>query len=309
MLPCLQEILDKNSQNGMFILTASHKSEETTAQIAGKVAALELYPFSLEKTLNIPHISRNVWELILNGFYPRLLAKQIRPESYYRSYIATYVEWDLQSSVQIKEKHKFEKFLTLLASEVGQLLDYNSFSTKVKVLPETIKSWINVLKSLYMIYELPAWSGNIRKKLVKSPKLYFTDTGLAAYLMGIRDRQTLESHPLRDLLFENFVLMDLVKRESNRGRKPSLSFFKDFIGNKIDILWEQNGFYMPIEIRSADTFDEDFVKGIFILKRILRKTEYGKQLLPGMVICNTEQTFYFNGVKICNLLLNEGKWE
>ena len=311
LLSYLQGILDKKNKNGQFILTGSHQPELRGAvaqSLAGRTAVLELYPFSIEETLNIPRISKNIWELVFNGFFPRLLAKKIRAESFYRSYVATYLERDLQSIVQISDKPRFEKFLILLASRVGQLIDYSSLSNDVGVSQNTIKNWINALKSLYLIFELMPWHSNIRRRLVKTPKLYFTDTGLASYLMGIRDRQTLESHPLRGLIFENFVLMDLVKHEWNRGRKPSLYFFRDSIGNEVDILWEQNGFYMPIEIKSAETFNVDFVKGIFAFQKMLHETKFEKQLLPGMVVCNAKQGFTFKGVNVRNLLLSGGKW-
>jgi predicted AAA+ superfamily ATPase len=141
---------------------------------------------------------------------------------------------------------------------------------------------------------------------VKTPKLYFTDVGLAVYLMGIRDKLTLQNHPLRGLLFENFILMDLVKHEWNRGHKPSLYFFRDSMGNEVDILWERNGSYTPIEIKSAQTFNADFAKGIFAFQKMLNGTEFEKQLLPGIIFCNAEQTFSFKGIKVCNLLANGG---
>jgi len=311
LLSYLQGILDKSNKSGMFILTGSHQPElhgAVAQSLAGRTAVLELYPFSLEETLDIPRISKNVWELIFNGFFPRLLAKKIRPESFYRSYVATYLERDLQNIVQISDKPRFEKFLILLASRVGQLIDYTSLSNDAGVSQNTIKNWINALKSLYLLFELLPWHSNVRRRLVKTPKLYFADTGLAAYLMGIRDFQTLERHPLRGLLFENFVLMDLVKHEWNRGRKPSLYFFRDSIGNEVDILWEQNGFYMPIEVKSAETFNADFVKGILAFRNMVSETEFEKQLLPGMVICNAEQKLSFKGVNVRNLMLNGGKF-
>jgi predicted AAA+ superfamily ATPase len=311
LLSYLQEILDKSSKNGKFILTGSHQPELHGAiaqSLAGRTAVLELYPFSLEEALNVSRVSKNAWELIFRGFFPRLLCQRIRVESFYRSYVATYLERDLQSIVQISDKPRFEKFLILLASRIGQLIDYSSLSNDVGVSLNTIKNWINALKSLYLLFELLPWHSNIRRRLVKTPKLYFTDTGLAVYLMGIRDRQTLQNHPLRGLIFENFVLMDLVKYEWNRGSKPSLYFFRDSIGNEVDILWERNGFYTPIEIKSAETFNSDFVKGIFTLQKTLSGTPHEKQLLPGIVICNAGQTFFFKGVNVCNLLANGGRW-
>jgi len=304
LLSYLQGVLDKSTKNGRFILTGSHQPELHGAiaqSLAGRTAILELYPFSLKETLNIPHISKNIWELIFNGFFPRLLTQKIRTESFYRSYVATYLERDLQSIVHISDKPRFEKFLMLLASRVGQLVDYSSLSNDVGVSQNTIKNWINALKSLYLLFELLPWHSNIRRRLVKTPKLYFTDVGLAVYLMGIKDRQTLERHPLRGLIFENFVLMDLVKQEWNRGTKPSLYFFRDSIGNEVDILHEQNGMYAPIEVKSSETFNEDFVKGIFAFQKMLAGTKFEKQLLPGSVICNVKQKFSFKGVNVSPL--------
>jgi predicted AAA+ superfamily ATPase len=297
LLSYLQGIVDQEPQR-RFILTGSHQPalhQAINQSLAGRTAILELYPLSVAeaKTFKMPR-PRTVWEWMIHGFFPGALTRRIRPESFYRSYTATYLERDVRSLMNVQDIPRFEKFLALLAGRVGQLLDYTSLANDIGASQPTVKNWIGVLQASYLVIELQPWFGSIRRRLVKTPKLYFTDVGLAAYLLGIRDAQTLKNHPLRGQLFENLVVMDFWKQKWNHGQKPSFYFFRDSMGNEVDLLIEENGKLQPIEIKSSETFHTDFVKGILAMQKVAA-------LEAGLVVCNADVSATYQGIRVVNL--------
>jgi predicted AAA+ superfamily ATPase len=182
--------------------------------------------------------------------------------------MATYIERDLRAMIQLKDLARFETFLRLVAGRIGQLINYASLAGDVGVSATTIKSWISILKASYILFELPPWFANIRKRLVKSPKLYFVDVALAAWLLGLETPAQIERDPLRGALYENLLIMEAIKNTLNQGMTPQFFFFRDSKGNEVDLLASSAGrSFTAIEIKSAATFQPEFIKGIKVFQQ------------------------------------------
>ena len=270
LLSYLQGMIDADRQPGRFILTGSHQPQVHQAisqSLAGRTAVLELLPFTVEEIRRYRDHPQAVFEWIHRGFYPGLHENALQPSRFYRSYTATYLERDLRTLIQLKDLSLFETFLRLLAGRVGQLVNYTSLAYDVGVSATTIKTWVSILKACYILFELPPWFANIRKRLVKSPKLYFVDVGLAAWLLGLETPAQIERDPLRGNLYENLLIMELVKMQMNVGQSPQLYFFRDSHGNEVDLLATSAGrSFTAIEIKSAATFQPEFIKGIDVFR-------------------------------------------
>jgi hypothetical protein len=206
---------------------------------------------------------------MLNGFYPGLHVNGIDPKHYYSNYLETYIERDLRRISQIENLSLFEKFVRLLASRASSLLNANSLANDCGVAAPTIGKWISILEASYIVFLLPPFFRNIGKRLIKSPKLYFFDTGLLCFLLGIENRRHLESHPQRGAIFENMVVMELLKKRYNQGLHSNLNFFRDKTGNEVDVVMDQGGSIIPIEIKSAQTPHHDFCRGLKVIRAAL----------------------------------------
>jgi predicted AAA+ superfamily ATPase len=270
LLSYLQGIIDEDRRPGRFILTGSHQPlvhQAISQSLAGRTSVLELLPFTVGEVRRYKKHPDTAFEWILQGFYPGLHENKLNPTRFFRSYMSTYIERDLRQLIQIKDLSQFETFLRLLAGRVGQLVNYASLAGDVGVSATTIKHWISILKASYILFELPPWFANIRKRLVKSPKLYFTDVALAAWLLGLETPPQVERDPLRGALYENLLIMEVVKTLLNHGKEPTLYFFRDGKGNEIDLLLTTAGRkFTTVEIKSATTFQPEFVKGIEVFR-------------------------------------------
>ena len=305
LLSYIQGIVDKARRPGMFILTGSHQPrlhEAISQSLAGRTAMLALWPFSLAELRRYKSDWR-AFELVVKGFFPRLHEEDLEPRRFYNSYLQTYVERDVRALINLRDLSQFQKFLTLLASRVGQVVNFTSLSNDVGVSATTIKSWLSVLKASYVVFELPPFFANIRKRLIKSPKLYFTDVGFAAFLLGIHTEEQASRDPLRGNLYENLVIADIVKGALNRGIRPEIYFFRDSHGNEIDLLIKEDGVLIPVEIKSAATFATDFVKGLERFKDLGLD-----RVAAGAVLYDGEQRFKIRGVRIFNHLHVEDPW-
>lgn len=271
LLSYLQGVIDANRKPGRFILTGSHQPmvhEAISQSLAGRTAVLKLLPFTVEEASRYKKHPQSPFEWIHKGFFPGLHENKLQPARFFRSYVATYIERDLRAMIQLKELSQFETFLRLLAGRVGQLVNYASLAGDVGVSATTIKNWISILKASYILFELPPWFANIRKRLVKSPKLYFVDVALAAWLLGLETPEQIERDPLRGALYENLLIMEVAKNLLNQGKEPQLYFFRDSKGNEVDLLVSSAGrSFTSIEIKSAATFQPEFIKGIDVFKQ------------------------------------------
>jgi len=264
LLSYLQEIIDDGAFPGSYVLTGSHQlglHNEITQSLAGRCGLLELYPFSLKEIL-ATYPPSNIFELLLKGFYPSVHVKKIRPSSFHGNYIKTYLERDVRDMINLKDLNTFQKFLKLLAGRVGQLLNHSNLANDVGVSATTIKHWISILSASFLIYELPPYFANTRKRMVKTSKIYFTDTGVAAFLLGINTASQLERDPLRGALFENAVVMEAVKRFRNHGVNGSLYFYRDSNGVEVDLVCDLDGALFPIEVKSSETYTKSFLRGL-----------------------------------------------
>jgi len=258
----LQQILDEQQRNGLFILTGSNNFllQDTISQsLAGRVGYLFLLPLSLAE-INSAEYSVN--HLLFKGGYPVLYDREIDVGKYYGNYIRTYVERDVRLLKNITDLYAFERFLHLCAGRIGQLLNMSSLATEVGVDVKTISSWIGVLEASFIVFRLQPYHKNFNKRIVKMPKLYFYDTGLALALMGVENESQLMIHPFRGNLFENMVIIDILKQRFNQGKSNNLFFWRNNVGNEIDLLIKKQGRRFPVEIKSGQTISEDYFKGI-----------------------------------------------
>ena len=270
LLSYIQEIVDEKNINGMFILTGSQQFEVTNSinqSLAGRTALLKLLPFSFSEVKNNYSVS-GINELIYKGFYPRVYDKKLNPTKAYADYFETYVERDLRQLSEIKNLSLFQKFVKLCAGRTGQLLNLNNLGNDVGISHTTAREWLTILEASYIVFLLEPLHRNIKKRLVKSPKLYFYDVGLASFLLGIENISHLETHPLRGNLFENLIIIEALKYRFNRGRTNNLNFYRDNSGNEVDLIYNIGNNAIPIEIKAGETISKDFFKGLNLYEKI-----------------------------------------
>jgi len=306
LLPYVQGLVDEAGRPGMFILTGSHQPrlhEAISQSLAGRTAMLALWPFSLAELRRYRQDWR-AFELVVKGFFPRLHEEALEPRRFFNGYLQTYVERDVRALINLRDLSQFQRFLVLLAGRVGQVVNFSSLSNDVGVSATTIRSWLSVLKASYVVFELPSFHANVRKRIVKSPKIYFTDVGLAAFLLGIRTEEQAARDPLRGSLYENLVIADVVKGALNRGIRPELYFYRDSHGNEVDLLIREGRRLVPVEIKSAATFSTDFLKG---LERFRALGLDG--VAPGAVLYDGPTRLEVRGVRVFNPLHVEDLWD
>lgn len=266
LLSYLQQIVDDGMPNGSFILTGSHQlglHNKITQSLAGRTGLLTLYPYSLNEIRKSESVTNfDTFDLICKGFYPGIHSRRIRKRTFHRNYIKTYVERDARELINLKDLVLFQKFMKLLAGRIGQLVNYSNLANDIGVSSTTIKHWISILSASFLVYELPPYFANSRKRLVKTSKIYFTDTGVAAFLLGINNKEQLERDPLRGALFENAIIMEVVKALSNNGLNENIYFYRDSNTNEVDLIIDTGELLIPVEIKSSETFSKSFLKGI-----------------------------------------------
>ena len=266
LLSYLQTHCDDVGKEGMYILTGSQNMqlmEAVDQSLAGRVGLLHLLPFSKSEMESGGILPQSIDEKLLCGCYPRLFDKKIAPDDYYPAYISTYVERDLRNLKDINDLGKFVRFLKLCAARVGQLLNKSSLANDCGISVPTADSWLSILESSYILFLLKPDHKNYSKRLVKSPKLYFYDTGLACSLLEIKTPAQMNTHYLRGNLFENMVISDFMKNDYNKGIiEPSVSFWRDSVGNEVDLIHRDGDREDAYEIKSAETFNESFLKGL-----------------------------------------------
>ena len=260
LLSYLQVLADELGRNSLFVLTGSEQfrlSEAISQSLAGRTALLRLLPFSLAERQRIG-TSDATNDMIYSGFYPRILDHGLEPRQALGDYFETYVERDVRRLGEIRNLSSFRLFVRLCAGRVGHLVNLSSLGSDAGVSHTTAREWLTVLETSYIIFQLPPFYANIRKRLVKSPKFYFYDVGLASYLIGIENADQITTHPLRGALFENMVVVEALKHRFNRGRQPNLSFFRDSRGLECDLFYETGRGIHAIEVKSGATVSSDY---------------------------------------------------
>ena len=267
----LQGILDAKNKPGLFILTGSQNfllMESITQSLAGRIAILSLLPLSFGELSKAGISFVSFEDYLIHGFYPRSYDQNVKPKDLYANYVQTYIERDLRLLKNIHDLTAFHTFLKLCAHRSGQLLNLSSLATDCGITHNTAKAWLSLLETSYVIFFLQPHHKNFKKRLVKMPKIYFYDTGLAAYLADIEDKQHLLHHPLRGPLLETFVISELVKVRFNMGEKPNLYFWRDKNGHEIDCLIDRSGGPLLLEIKSGKTVNEDFFNNLEYYQKI-----------------------------------------
>lgn len=261
----LQTRVDRDGRRGLFVLTGSQQFgllSNITQTLAGRVALIHLLPFSYNELRNARQAPSTVDELLFKGLYPPIYDRRLSPSGWYSNYVMTYIERDVRQLVNVRDLAAFQRFICLCAARTGQLLNLSSLANDCGVTHNTAKSWISVLEASYILFLLRPHHKNFNKRLVKTPKLYFFDTGLAAWLAGIQDMKQMSIHPLRGALFETYVIGELLKNRFNRGLVSNLYFWRDNTGNEIDVLAESAGRLIPVEIKSGQTVTRDYMTGL-----------------------------------------------
>lgn len=259
----LQEVLDNSPRRGWFVLTGSQHfllHEKIAQSLAGRVAYKYLLPFSLQELASVPTPLKTPEEAILKGFYPPVHVEEIDPHEWLKSYISSYLEKDVRLLKNVHDLSTFQTFLSLCAGRTGQLLNLSSISVELGVSHNTVKAWLSLLETSFIIFLLRPHHKNFRKRLVKMPKLYFWDTGLAATLLNIKNEDQLNQHPMKGALFENLIVADLAKQAHHHGEDPQLTFWRDNTGHEIDLIWEGGTTLLPIEIKSGKTIREEWTE-------------------------------------------------
>ncbi|MBN1663100.1 MAG: ATP-binding protein [Deltaproteobacteria bacterium] len=265
ILSYLQTLVDKDGRMGLYILTGSQQfglMSGITQSLAGRTAFVELLPFAVQELNGADQLPVDIDSMMLTGCYPPIYDRHLDPASWYSAYVTAYVERDVRQMLKIHELETFQRFVRLCAGRTGQLLNLSSLATECGVTHNTAKAWISVLEASYLVFLLRPHAVNFNKRLVKMPKLYFLDVGLAAWLLGIRTTEHIVTHPLRGNLFETFVISELIKSQLNRGGKPSLFFWRDSNGNEVDLIVEVGPKLMPVEIKSGRTLTHEAFAGI-----------------------------------------------
>lgn len=282
LLSWVQVDVDKHRVAGRYILTGSHQfelSRHVAQSLAGRTALLKLLPLSIAELAAVARLDTD--DLLHRGGYPRIHADGLDPAMALGDYFETYVQRDLREVVQLRHIAEFERFVRLAAGRVGQVLNLQSLAADVGVSGHTAREWVTLLEASFIVFRLPPWFANIGKRLVKSPKLYFYDVGLAAWLIGIKKREHLAAHPLRGLLFENLAVLEVLKTFHNAGEHPDLHFYRDSVGNEADLVLEYGAAMTLAEIKSTQTVSGDAMRSIANIRRGLGQRVAGAALIYG----------------------------
>lgn len=280
----IQGITDEKKINGKVILTGSQNLnllQSVSQSLAGRSIIFTLLPFSINELFKPGLLLDAPEHVVFNGFYPRIYDQNLKPTDLLPSYIQTYIERDVRQLINIKDFDKFRLFLRLCAGRIGQLINYQSLSIEVGVDAKTVKNWISILELSYIIFLIPPYFRNFGKRLVKTPKLYFYDTGLICSLLGITDYEQIFTHYLKGSLFENMIIADIKKNLFNMGLYHELYFWRDNTGNEIDCVYEAGNKIKIIEIKSTHTFEKRLIKNLNWFKEISSELKTQSYLVLG----------------------------
>jgi hypothetical protein len=296
----IQTIVDSRDIPGHFILTGSQNFlllQKVSQSLAGRCAVLHLLPFSLSELhqrspFPVDNIGRklpgrkrsleeNLSSVLFKGFYPRIHDKQLTPNDWLGYYFQTYIERDVRDIVNVGDLETFSRFVRLCAGRNGQLLNLSSLANDCGITHTTSKRWISILEASFIVLLLRPHFKNFSKRLIKSPKLYFLDTGLLSYLLRIRSHRDVRTNSLYGSIFESFVVSECLKSYLNKGEEPAIHFWRDSSGNEIDIILDHGDEMIPVEIKAGQTIVSDFFKGIRFWKKLSNDEEQRAALVYG----------------------------
>lgn len=298
LLSYIQTFVDKPHSSLQYILTGSQQillMEKVTQSLAGRTVIIKLLPFSQRETRQ-KNQSQSLDDLIYTGGYPRIFDKNINPTQWLQQYHQTYVERDVRTLINVEQLSLFQRFMGLCAGRTGQLVNYASLANDCGITDPTAKSWLSVLQTSFVCFTLQPHFKNFNKRIIKSPKIYFYDTGLLCYLLKIYSPSALENHPLRGPLFENFVIVEKIKKYFNEGKEPPFYFWRDTTGHEVDLIIDEGAFLYPVEIKSAMTFQPSFLKDMDYLNHF-QNADF-KKLPKGDVIYGGDENFEYKNYKV-----------
>lgn len=306
----IQTMVDEDDQPGRFILTGSQNFllfEKISQSLAGRTAILHLLPFSKRELLgqqpitidSFPVVSEmdsystDLWQLLYQGFYPRIHDKQLNPTEWYAWYYQTYIERDVRLLQNIGDINTFTRFVRLCAGRNGQPVNFTNLAADAGITHTTARRWLSILQASFIVALVQPYHENFRKRITKSPKLYFFDTGLLAFLLGIRNAEELQFHAMRGSVFESFVFSELHKMFVHSGQIPSIYFWSDSAGHEIDFIVEQGSRLIAIEAKSGETFNDDFIKGLQYFSALA-----GERVNQSILIFSGKENFTYKNINI-----------
>lgn len=259
----LQTFIDEHPIAGRFLISGSQQlllSEKISQTLAGRIAILELLPITYDEYLSdVQGIPADLWEFIYRGGYPRPYHEKLDISLWFEGYVRTYLERDVRQLMHVRDLNLFQLFVKLCAGRHGQLLNLNALGADCGISQTTAREWLNLLESTYIIFRLPPYYRNFNKRLVKTPKLYFYDSGMVCHLLGVESSQHLQLHVMRGALFEGFIFSELMKYYHAKGRRAALYFWRDHAGHEVDCIFEQGNTLTAIEMKSSCTFTPNFL--------------------------------------------------
>lgn len=265
LLSWLQGVVDERGRMGDFILTGSAQFEliaGITQSLAGRIGRIELLPLSAQELANAQCLPGTLEDALLRGGYPVLYARPVSPADWLSNYVATYLERDVRQLLAVRDLTQFQRFVRMCAARSGQILNLAALGADCGISAVTAREWLSVLEASYLVTRLPPYHRNFGKRLVKTPKLYFLDVGLMAWLLGIRDAASIHTHSARGALFETWVISELIKQRYNLGQGADLYFWRDNVGHEVDVLYETPQGLQAVEIKSGSTFASDWPAAI-----------------------------------------------
>lgn len=288
----LQQILDEHNKPGMFVLTGSNNfllQENISQSLAGRVGYLFLLPLSFSEI----NSTEKADLLMFKGGYPELYNQESDISKFYQNYIRTYIERDVRMIKNITDLFAFERFVRLCAGRIGQLLNLSNLANETGIDAKTASSWLSVLETSFIVFRLQPFYKNFNKRIVKMPKLYFYDTGLASALLGMENPTQIMLNPFRGSLFENLVVLEMLKNRFNAGKQNNLFFWRDNTGNEIDLLIDNSNKLIPIEIKSGQTISSEMLKGLEFWQKLLKTESSGYLVYAGELM-----QLRSNGIKV-----------
>jgi len=262
----IQVLSDERKSNGQYILSGSQSfllNERINQSLAGRVSVNLLLPFDITELRD--HKSLEPGKLIITGFYPRVYDQNIDPSDFYPSYLQTYIERDIRTLRAIENLQSFSRFMGLCAGRTGQVLNLSSLANDTGISVNTAKAWLSLLESSYVIFLLQPYHRNFNKRIIKSPKIYFYDTGVASSLLRITDAGMLKNHYLYGALFENLIISEIIKSQAHNGKRPSVYYWRESNGAEIDCIIEhERGEITALEIKAGQTYNQDYIRNLLL---------------------------------------------
>ena len=286
LLTYIQDQVDRDPSPGRFVLTGSQHfglTEAVSQSLAGRTAILHLLPPSLVELRRFASAPADLFSTLFMGAYPRIHDRGIPPERWLADYVATYIQRDVRQVLNIGDLLSFTTFLRLCAGSTGQELNLARLGADAGVSQPTAKAWLSVLESSFICFRLGPWHSNLRKRLVKAPKLHFYDSGLVCYLLGIRKAQQLETHPSRGAIFESWVAAEAMKLHFHQGEEPSACHYREVAGAEVDLVLQTPGRTRLVEVKSGQTIDASWLKPILAASEALAKGTPGQVFEPQLV--------------------------